>query len=98
MAELRWSLLAADDLENICSYIAMDSLGYSKVVAQEIVGSVDSIPAFPYSGRVVPKYNFVMIREKMIMNYRIIYRIHEEYIEVVRILHQSRQLKDNLKD
>ncbi|SDI55955.1 type II toxin-antitoxin system RelE/ParE family toxin [Natribacillus halophilus] len=98
MVELRWSLLAAEDLENICLYIEKDSGRYARIIAQEIVGMVDSIPAFPYSGRMVPKYNSEFIREKIIKSYRVIYRIHEEYIEVVRILHQSKQLKDNLEE
>ncbi|WP_106497273.1 type II toxin-antitoxin system RelE/ParE family toxin [Lentibacillus sp. Marseille-P4043] len=98
MAELRWSLLAADDLENICLDIAKDSERYSKIVAREIVNIVDSISTFPYSRRAVSKYNSEMIREKMIKSYRILYRIHEEYIEVVRVLHQSRQLKDDLEE
>ena len=93
---MRWSLLAADDLENICSYIALDSEKYAKIVAQEIVSTVESISVFPYSGKVVPKFNPENIREKIIRNYRIIYRIHDEYVEVVRIIHQSRQLKIKL--
>ncbi|QDI90676.1 type II toxin-antitoxin system RelE/ParE family toxin [Salicibibacter halophilus] len=97
MVELRWSLLAAEDLENICLYIEKDSERYARI-AQEIVGMADLIPIFPYSGRMVAKYNSEFIREKMIKSYRVIYRIHGEYIEVVRILRQSRQLTDNLEE
>lgn len=98
MVKLRWSLLAADDLESICLYIAKDLERYSKVVAREIISSVDTISEFPYSGRIVPKYNSELIREKMIKNYRIIYRVHEKYIEIVRILHQSRHLKNHFEE
>ena len=98
MVELRWSLLAAEDLENICLYIEKDSERYARIIAQEIVGMADLIPTFPYSGRMVPKYNSEFIREKMIKSYRVIYRIHGEYIEVVRILQQRRQLTDNLEE
>lgn len=48
---------------------------------------------FPYAGRAVPEFNNSRYREKIYKNYRIIYRIETDIIEIVTILHQSKRLK-----
>lgn len=48
---------------------------------------------FPYAGRRVPEFKDSRYREKLFKNYRIIYRIEIDLIEVVTILHQSKRLK-----
>ncbi|WP_099325442.1 type II toxin-antitoxin system RelE/ParE family toxin [Candidatus Kuenenia stuttgartiensis] len=53
---------------------------------------VKSIPQFPKSGRMVPEYGDEDLREKIYENYRIVYRIKGELIEVVAICHGSRLL------
>jgi toxin ParE1/3/4 len=53
---------------------------------------VDSIKEFPNSGRVVPEYNNKALREKILNNYRIVYRVKDEYIEIVVITHCSKLL------
>lgn len=36
--------------------------------------TIETTAAFPYSGRIVPEMKNEMIREKILTNYRIIYR------------------------
>lgn len=43
---------------------------------------------------VVPELKNDMIREMVLTNYRIIYRINDEKMEIVRIIHNARQLKE----
>ena len=43
-----WSPRAADNLEDICNYIAKDSEYYATFVAKRIIEIVESIPQFPY--------------------------------------------------
>ena len=50
-----WSPRAADNLEEICNYIDRDSEYYATLVAKRIIEIVESIPRFPYSGRIVPE-------------------------------------------
>lgn len=49
---------------------------------------------FPYSGKIVPEINDELIREKVFQNYRVIYRIRENVMEVARVLHSARELPD----
>jgi plasmid stabilization system protein ParE len=94
MAEVRWSRQAADDLEAICEYIARDSEEYARAFAERIVEVTKAIPLHPRSGRVVPEFGRPEIREKIVGNYRIIYRLHRDAVEIVTIIHGARLLPE----
>lgn len=94
MVELRWVESAVKDLEQICNYIADDSEEYAKIFARRIIDLIETTAVFPYSGRIVPEMKNEMIREKIFNNYRIIYRIKDESIEIVRIIHNARNIKE----
>jgi len=69
-------------------------LRYAKVVAKQINAVVRSIPRFPRAGRIVPEYNNPNIRERFYKSYRIIYKINDEIIEIVNIVHSARLLSN----
>jgi addiction module RelE/StbE family toxin len=94
MVKLIWSPRAASDLEEICNYIALDSEHYARLFAQQIVTLIEKILDFPKAGRVVPEYQRDDLRERIFQNYRIVYRIKEEAIEIVAIVHGARLLSD----
>lgn len=93
---IKWSPRAVSNFERICGYIAKDSKYYAVIFAKRIISIVKSIPQFPRSGRVVPEYNDENLREKLYENYRIVYRIKEEVIEIVALCHGSRLLENIL--
>ena len=94
MVKLRWSPQAASDLESLCEYIAKDSLEYARLLAATIVATIESIPDFPMAGRSVPEYRDERVRQRIVGNYRIIYRWlkEEDTVEVVSIVHGARLL------
>ncbi|HVC96654.1 MAG TPA: type II toxin-antitoxin system RelE/ParE family toxin [Pirellulales bacterium] len=96
MAKLTWSPQAIADLESICDYIARDSEYYAKLFGQRLIAAVEAIPGQPYIGAVVPEYGMEDLRERRLQNYRIIYRVRDEAIEVVTLFHAARQLPPNL--
>jgi toxin ParE1/3/4 len=91
---IRWSPRAATDFEDICAYIARDSEHYARLFARKIYKLVEEIPKTPKAGRVVPEYGDENIRERIYENYRIVYRLKKDTVEVVAIRHGSRQLKN----
>jgi len=93
MGRVIWSPRAAADLEELCDYIANDSVRYARIVAKLIVNVVEEIPEFPKSGRVVPELEDPNVREKIVGNFRVIYRLKPDVIEVVTIIHGARTLK-----
>ena len=92
MAELRWTPQAADDLEAITDFIAADSPHYASLFALDVLTAVERLQAFPRSGRVVPEVQAPDIREIILGNYRIVYRIRDEIVEILTVWHGSRLL------
>ena len=92
MAEVKWTQQAADDLESITKFIAQDSVHYARLFAVDVVEAVEKLDFFPKSGRIVPEKNIPSIREIIFGNYRIIYRLKNEAVEILTIYHGSRLL------
>ncbi len=90
--KLIWSQLAIDDLDDIAKFIAKDSEDYAKIFVRKIVEQVERIPDFPLLGRVVPEIQDEQVRERIYQNYRLVYRIKDDSIEIVRVFHHGRQL------
>ncbi len=88
-----WSPHAAQCLEEICTYIERDSQHYAMIFARRVLDVIETTSEFPEIGRIVPEYNIPTLREKILGNYRIVYRIKENALEIVIIVHGSRLLK-----
>ncbi|MCL4557684.1 MAG: type II toxin-antitoxin system RelE/ParE family toxin [Deltaproteobacteria bacterium] len=91
-----WSPRAVSNLEEICNYIEKDSEYYARLFAKRVISVIENIPAFPASGRIVPEYENKKLREKFYQNYRIVYRIKKDAIEIVAICHGAMMLKNVL--
>ncbi|MFH0926167.1 MAG: type II toxin-antitoxin system RelE/ParE family toxin [bacterium] len=89
---IRWSPKAANSFEEICNFIAKDSEYYASIFAKKINAIIKDIPTFPRLGRIVPEYQNEELREKLFQNYRIVYRIKGDFIEIVIISHCARRL------
>ncbi len=92
MARIRWTVGAQADLQEIVEYIAADSPVYAAVFAAKALGSVGKLQRFPKRGRVVPEFEDVSLREILVGNYRIVYRLRSGRIGVVAVAHGSRDL------
>lgn len=91
MAEIKWTLQAANDFESIVRYIAADSPDYARLIALGIVKCVEQLALFPQSGRVIPEVGSPELRELIYGNYRIFYRCKPLSIHILAIHHSSRQ-------
>ena len=87
-----WAKSAKTHLDGIYNYIALDSVYYAKNVIDRITSRSKQIAGMPFSGRKVPEFDDDQIREVIESPYRIIYRIKEERIEVVAVVHGARFL------
>jgi len=92
MAEVRWTLQAADDLEGIVEFIATESRQYAVLLALDIFEAVERLATFPKTGRIVPETDDPVIREVLLGNYRIIYRVAGDFVHVLTISHGARIL------
>lgn len=66
---------------------------YARMFAQRMMALVASIPRFPLAGRRVPEYGREDVREKLCGDYRLVYRLKDDAIEIVAITHGAKPLK-----
>ncbi len=78
----------------ISATIAKDSEHYASLFAKKANAIIESIPQFPKAGRIVPEYGDENLREKIYENYRIVYRLKGEVVEIVVICHGAKLLDD----
>jgi plasmid stabilization system protein ParE len=57
MAQIRWSLTSEDELRNIETYIAKDSVVYAVNFIDRLIESVEKLSSSPKIGRVVPEFD-----------------------------------------
>ena len=91
MISIVWTDQAVEDVEAIRSFIARDSVRYAALVVEQIVDVVDRLERFPFSGRVVPELQDQTIREVILSNYRIVYRVTADIVQILTVFHASRQ-------
>ena len=90
---IEWTDPAIADLAAIRDYIARDSEHYATQFIGRILEAVEKLPNFPERGRKVPEARSeIDIRELLFQNYRIIYRLRPEKIQIITVLHGSRNL------
>ena len=87
-----WTLRARQDLREISTFIAKDNPPAAFKLGDLIFGRVDSLTVFPELGQVVPERNQTNLREIVVKNYRIIYRLcpAKKTLEILRIWHGAR--------
>jgi len=97
MVNLNWTELSINDLKEIFEYISEDSIRYADLTVRKIYHSAQVISVNPYSGRIVHVFNKKLIRELIILNYRLIYRIKSDtQVDILRVYHSARLLKRNI--
>lgn len=84
-----WAPAALDDLIDVYTYIADDSPERAEGVVRAVTRTAEGLADFPLLGRVGA---LLGTREQIMSRYRykIVYRIGGEEVEIVRIIHTSR--------
>ncbi len=92
MVEIKWTSNALEELDDIANYISKDSPKYAQILIKQIYEMISHLEQFPKFGRQVPEYNNPNLREILYKNYRIIYLIKQNHLEIISIIHGSRLL------
>ena len=82
-------------LQAIQEYIARDSVRYAEELVDRLVSAVERLRDFPASGRLVPELEGTGLREIILGNYRIVYRILRagDVVEIITVYHAQRRLR-----
>lgn len=82
-----WSPLSIERVTEIAGYIAQDSPQRSRKWVEKIFFKVEQLQSSPAIGRIVPEVNRKEIRELILGNYRIIYRVDPQNIFILTVRH-----------
>jgi toxin ParE1/3/4 len=92
MAQVRWSLTAGNDLQDIEDFIARDSILHAITFVDRVVESAETLFKTPQIGRMVPEFNRSDLRELIFRDYRIVYLVQNDQVFILRVVHGSRDL------
>ena len=87
---LIWAPLAIDRVAEITAYIAEDNPVAAKKWIRDVFARTGQLALFPQSGRHLPETARKDLRELIWGNYRIIYRIRQEVVEILTLYHGAR--------
>ena len=90
MTQVIWAPQAIQDVKAIRAHVARDSAHYGDLVVERIVAAVERLKDNPRSGRVVPELGDESIRGVIHGNYRIVYRLRHDVVEIATVFHGAR--------
>lgn len=94
MVKINWTPQSLADINGIAEYISQDSLHFAQIQVQRFFQHVKVLERKPLAGRVVPEFQIKSIREVVVGNYRIVYRvISTTQIDIITVHHSARILK-----
>jgi len=90
---IKWLRKAEKDLDDLFAFVAQDSLDAAEKEVARVFAEVSRLQAHPSSGRPgrVPE-----TRELVVPPYIIAYRVKTNIVQILRVLHSSRQWPKHL--
>jgi toxin ParE1/3/4 len=96
VSRIHWTRQASGDLDEIHEYVKRDSPAAATALVVRLLTAIDQLEAYPQSGRAVPEFDNPTIRELIRGSYRIVYRLWQRDIQLLRIHHAARPLPQDL--
>lgn len=93
---LVWTDRAISDLDEIDAYIAVDDPVAAQRWVESLLIAAQRAGELPHSGRQVPELRREDIREVLKRNYRIIYRIMLDQVEILTVFEGHRRFPSDL--
>lgn len=87
-----WSPESRADLRQIEAYIAASSPLNAQRVIERIREAATKLVDFPYAARMVPELQDAERRETFVHEYRLMYRVEDDTIHILRVVHGRRLL------
>lgn len=92
--QVEWSDEALPDLFEIKIYIERGAPQTARSVVAEFEMAAEALVGFPYAHRVMPEWQDPDRRETFVHNWRLMYRILQDRIRIVAVIHGSRLLSN----
>ncbi len=90
---LVWTNEALNRLSEIDEYISQDSVTRARKFINNLIKSTSTIPQYPQRGRIVPEFGVSDIRELIHNNYRIVYRVKKDQVQILTVFEAHRLIR-----
>jgi toxin ParE1/3/4 len=91
---LVWSEAARADLDEIEVYVASRSPLEARRVVERFFETARKQCDFPYSARMIPEFQDPSRRETFVYQWRLMYRVEDNRIHILRVVHGKRLLRN----
>jgi toxin ParE1/3/4 len=91
---ITFAVSAVADLEEIRAWyqeLAVPEVG--ERLLREVIAAVERLAEYPESGRMVPEFGIASLREVIHPPFRVVYRLDEGRVRVVRVWRSERLLR-----
>jgi toxin ParE1/3/4 len=91
--KLVWTRESLERLQEIEEFISRDSLDAAIKFIDKLIARTETLVINPEKGRIVPELSVKEIRELIYKNYRIVYLIKKNRIEILTVFEGHKLLK-----
>jgi len=91
--KLKWKQRAKVDLREIKAHIAKTAPQNAQSYVQDLKAAARRLKQFPEMGGIIDEFQDPEIRELVVESHRIVYRYHDNTIEIITIFHGARILR-----
>ncbi|MGD1007899.1 MAG: type II toxin-antitoxin system RelE/ParE family toxin [Ignavibacteriaceae bacterium] len=88
-----WTKESIQHLKEIELYISRDNQNAAEKFIDKLVGLAETLSHNSVKGRIVPEFSLPQIRELIYRNYRIVYMIRKNRIEILTVFEGHQLLK-----
>lgn len=94
-----WLPEAAEDLQQISDFVAQTSPAYADSMIGRILDAVENLQPFPRIGHAVTEVRIkgVALRELAVPPYRVIYRLRDDRVVILAVIHGARLLRKAMR-
>ena len=97
--KIYWTQESLLNIQEIEDFISLDNPNAAIKFTDKLISLVEALIDFPNKGRIVPELSIDQIREILHKNYRIVYLIKKNSIDILTVFEGHKLLdKDNLTD
>jgi len=98
LARVAWTPGASLELVDILGSLSQTSATFAQAFLEELDAGVARLATFPRSGRMVPEFYDDAFRDVIVAPYRILYRIRQDDVEIIGLVHGRRDFGSYLAD
>ena len=91
--KLTWTHEALNRLVEIEEYISEDSPTRAQKFTNQIIQKAESLRKYPKKGRIVPEFSIPELRELIYKNYRIVYKIKQDSLDILTVFESHRLIR-----